>query len=179
MSIYRFGQWANDTRPGLLKWAGDKVYGAVTVFSPILTGVAIDRRTRVGKGFHIIHSGMILIHPDVVFGQRCGIMHNVTFGTNSRGGSGVPRIGDNVFVGPGAVLMGGISVGDGAVIGANSVVMTDVPPGALAIGVPAKIVPANVWQTTPETDRGSGLARNAAAASLQRQGADVTTRQRQ
>jgi serine O-acetyltransferase len=179
LSLYRFGQWTDGMRPGVFRWVGEKVYGAAMTFAPILTGVAIDRRMRVGRGFHIIHAGMVLIHPDVVFGDRCGIMHNVTFGTNSRGGKGVPRVGNDVFVGPGAVVLGGITIGDGAVIAANSLVMSDVPPGAMAIGVPAKIVPQSIWQADMSAKRPSAATHKAAASALQGQGADVAAGQRQ
>src|SRR5262249_9217168 len=95
--------------------------------------------TRIGKGFHIIHTGMVSIHPDVVIGDRCGIMHNVTLGTNM--GDEVPTIGNDVFIGCGASILGKVKVGDGARIAANSLVITDVPPGAVAMGVPAKVIP--------------------------------------
>ncbi len=59
---------------------------------------------------------------------------------------GVPTIGDDVFIGAGAVVLGAIHIGQGARIAANSLVLTDVPAGAMAIGVPAKIYPAAVWK---------------------------------
>jgi serine O-acetyltransferase len=179
LALYRFGQWTDGMRPGIFRWAGEKAYGAAMTFAPIITGVAIDRRMRVGRDFHIIHAGMVLIHPDVVFGDRCGIMHNVTFGTNSRGGKGVPRVGNDVFVGPGAVVLGGITIGDGAVIAANSLVISDVPPGAMAIGVPAKIIPQGIWQAKPDATRPSGFPRRDATAPLQRQRANEAAWQRQ
>jgi len=144
MAVYRFGRWGMEMRAGPFRWIVNKVYGTVTVFAPILTGVALDRATRVGRRFHIVHPGMVLIHPQAVFGDRCGVMHNVTVGMNTDGG--VPTVGDDVFIGTGAVVLGAIHIGDGARIGANSLVLTDVPAGAMAIGVPAKIYPAAVWK---------------------------------
>ena len=87
----------------------------------------------------IIHAGMQQIHPDVVIGERCGIMHNVTLGTNM--GTEVPVIGNDVFIGCGASILGKVTVGDGARVAANSLVISDVPPGAMAMGVPAKVIP--------------------------------------
>jgi serine O-acetyltransferase len=145
LALYRFGQWAMQMRPGPFRWLANKLYGTLSIFSPIVTGVALDRATKIGSGFHIVHPGMILIHPRATIGDRCGIMHGVTIGTSLNGGGGVPHIGDDVFIGAGAVLLGDITIGNGARIAANSLVMTDVPPGAMAIGVPAKIVPHGVW----------------------------------
>jgi serine O-acetyltransferase len=138
--LFRYGQWSLSLRVGPLRWATGKVYGLIRIFSPIFTGVAIDRGMRVGRNFRIIHAGGIVLHPQVTFGDRCGIMHNVTVGTNMDK-PGVPRIGDDVFIGAGAVVIGNIVVGDGALIAANSLVFFDVPADALAMGVPAVIYP--------------------------------------
>lgn len=105
------------------------------------TGVYLSRHVRIGPGFRIEHAGKSYINSAAVFGSGCTIMHNVTVGVSHsrRGRPGVPTIGDRVFIGPNAVLYGGIHVGDDAMIGANSVVNKDVPGGALAAGVPAVI----------------------------------------
>src|SRR5262249_16975207 len=70
---------------------------------------------------------------------RVRILHNVTLGTNM--GPDVPTIGNDVFIGCGASILGKVTIGDGARIAANSLVIADVPPGATAIGVPAKVMP--------------------------------------
>jgi serine O-acetyltransferase len=139
MGIFRFGQWANRLRPPLLRWLFGKIYGVLMIFGPIVTGVHIDRGVQLGRGFHIVHAGGIYFHPDVTVGERCGVMQNVTIGTNMR--EGVPVIGDDVFIGAGAVILGKITIGARARIAANSLVISDVPPGAVAMGVPAKIYP--------------------------------------
>lgn len=77
----------------------------------------------------------IVIHKNAVIGQNCQIMQNVTIGGKS---GGVPVIEDSVLISAGAVLIGGIRIGEGAVIGANAVVLTDVPKGTVYAGVPAK-----------------------------------------
>jgi len=74
-----------------------------------------------------------------VIGDRVGIMHDVTIGTNLER-PGTPVIGNDVFIGTGARILGGVKIGDGARIAANSVVLTDVPAGATAIGVPARVM---------------------------------------
>lgn len=136
MAVYRFGRWslARSSAPG--RWLTSRVYSRLKAVSDLATGVLLERETEVGEGFHIVHTGMISIHPSVVIGRRVGVMHGVTLGTNM--GEGVPKIGDDVFIGCHATILGNVTIGDGARIAANSLVITDVPAGAVAIGVPAK-----------------------------------------
>ena len=104
----------------------------------IRTGADIPLSVRIGGGLLLPHPNGIVIHPDVEIGPNCTIFQQVTLGFGS--GQGVPRIGGNVDIGAGARLLGPITVGDRARIGANAVVLDDVPAGALAVGVPARIV---------------------------------------
>lgn len=140
MAIYRFGRWVSSLRPSPFKLILDKAYGLISVFGPILTGVALDRETQVGKQLHIVHPGMVLIHPKTVIGDRVGLMHGVTLGTSPTS-PGTPTIGNDVFIGAYATILGGVKIGDGAKIAANSLIICDVPAGATAIGVPAKVYP--------------------------------------
>ena len=92
------------------------------------------------------HNGLgVVIHKDAVIGENTVLYQNVTLGGNgkSENQNGAPRVGKNVFIGAGAVLLGPIEIGDGAKIGANSVVLSDVPAGATVVGAPAKIVNKN------------------------------------
>jgi serine O-acetyltransferase len=148
MLVYRLGQWAGESRVAPFRWVGGKTYGLFSRIAPIFTGVYLDRVTRVGKRFHIVHPGMVLIHPRAVFGDNCGVMHGVTVGENMDAG-GVPRFGNDCFVGAHATVLGDITIGDGARIAANSLVCCDVPPGALAMGVPARIYPGMANLKTP------------------------------
>ena len=139
MALYRFGRWAVARRFAPSRWIGGKVYGLLFKLSLVFTGVFLDRRTTIGKRFFIVHAGMISIHPDAVFGDDCGVMHGVTVGVNMQGD--VPKFGNDVFIGCHATVVGEITIADGARIAANSLVISDVPAGALAMGVPAKIYP--------------------------------------
>ena len=112
-----------------------KFYGLNQFLLLITSGLEIPCEAKIGKDFHIIHSGNILIHPDTVIGDRCGILPGVIIGTNMK--PGVPTIGNDVFIGHGAKILGKISIGDGVTIAANSLVIKDVPPNTIAIGVPA------------------------------------------
>ena len=135
---YRFGRWALGLRFALLRWSFSKLYGMNQFILKITSGIQIPREAQIGQGFHIIHGQNIIIHPDVVIGDRCGIMHNVTIGTNMK--SGAPRLGDDVFLGAGAVVIGRISIGNQVIIGANSLVKDDVPDDVVMLGVPAREV---------------------------------------
>jgi serine O-acetyltransferase len=141
MAVYRFGRWSLE-QPAPVRWLASRVYARLRSVSHFATGVVLERETKIGRSFHIIHTGMISIHPDVVIGDRVGIMHGATLGTNM--GSGVPVIGNDVFIGCHASVLGNVKIGDGARIAANSLVITDVPPGAIAIGVPAKVTTLNL-----------------------------------
>jgi serine O-acetyltransferase len=107
-------------------------------FTEIITGISIPAQARVGKGLRIHHFGGIIVHSTAVIGNDCTVYHGVTLGDRG-GGGGAPRVGDRVLIGAGAKLLGDIVIGDDCVIGANAVVLTTVPAGHLAVGVPATI----------------------------------------
>jgi len=103
----------------------------------VVTGADIPLNCRIGGGLLIPHPNGIVIHPDADIGPNCLLFQQVTLG-HAEGG--VPRIGGHVDIGAGAKLIGPITVGDHARIGANAVVTIDVPACATAIGIPARIV---------------------------------------
>ena len=106
-----------------------------------ITKVWIPPQVALGDEFHIIHAeGSLSIHPEAVIGNRVGVMHNVTIGTNM--GPGAPVIGDDVFIGVNSTVLGPIRVGDRVRIAANTAVTTDVPDDSIVVGSPAKIYPA-------------------------------------
>lgn len=139
MVVYRFGVWSMNRRLLPWRWFTSKLYGLLQRIAELLTGVHLPRETKLGEGFHIIHTGRTSIHPDSVIGERCGVMHNVTIGTNMYGGC--PKIGNDVFIGCGASVLGEITIGNDVRISANSLVITDFPDGAVAMGVPARAYP--------------------------------------
>ncbi len=124
--------------PGPVGWGQRKVAVLAHWVWSVITQAEIDLNTRIGGGLLIPHPNGIVIHPDVEIGPNCLIFQQVTLGQGP--GGGVPRLGGHVDIGAGAKVLGPVSVGDHAVIGANAVVLCDVPPGALAVGVPARIV---------------------------------------
>ncbi len=89
----------------------------------------------------LVHPYNVIIHPDAVLGHRVTVYHNVTIATVLSGPrEGTPTIGDDVTIYPNAVIMGDIHVGDGATIGAGSVVIHSVPAGGVVAGNPARLV---------------------------------------
>ena len=104
-------------------------------------GILIPASTKIGPGFYIGHFGGIVVNRRSIIGKNCNISHGVTIGAANRGPyEGCPTLGDNVFIGPGAVILGKVKIGDGAAVGANSVVIRDVPEGAVVVGQPAREV---------------------------------------
>jgi serine O-acetyltransferase len=138
--VYHFGVWASARPPGAGRWLASRLYGLSSLLVELGTGCHIDRTTRVGVGLHVVHAQGVRVHPEAVIGERCGIMNDVTIGT-TRGTPGAPTIGDDVFIGAGAKILGPVTVGNGATVAANTLVITDVPPGATVIGVPGRVLP--------------------------------------
>ncbi|HEV7716465.1 MAG TPA: hypothetical protein VGO53_12785, partial [Steroidobacteraceae bacterium] len=104
-------------------------------------GICISRHAHIGSGLYIGHFGGIVVHPYAVIGNNCNLSQGVTIGQVNRGPSaGCPVIGDNVYIGAGAKIIGCIHVGNGAAVGANAAVVADVPTGAAVGGVPARIL---------------------------------------
>jgi putative colanic acid biosynthesis acetyltransferase WcaB len=105
-------------------------------------GIELPLRLRVGPGLRLFHAHGIVIHPDARLGANVVLKHGVTIG--HRGDEDTegptPTIGDGTVFGPNAQVLGDVSVGAGARIGAGAVVLCDVPPGATAVGIPARVV---------------------------------------
>ena len=137
--VYRLGQ-AAEGLPGPVRGVASKGYGMLGLGVELVTGTRLHRETRVGAAPHFIHGRNVRIHPDAVIGDRVGIMHDVTIGTRNDI-EGAPIIEDDAFIGAGAKVLGPVRVGKGAIVAANSLVVTDVPPGATAMGVPARALP--------------------------------------
>ncbi len=105
-------------------------------------GFQIPSSTKIGQGFYIGHFGTIIINPLVVIGDNCNITSGVTIGQTNRGiMKGVPTIGNQVWIGSNATIVGGIVIGNNVLIAPNSFVNTNIPNNSIVIGNPAKIIP--------------------------------------
>jgi serine O-acetyltransferase len=110
---------------------------AIAYLARLVTGVEIHPAARIGNEFFIDHGSGVVIGETAEIGDRVTLYQGVTLGgTGFQRGKRHPTLGDNVTAGSGAKLLGPISVGDGAKIGANTVVVEDVPPGATVVGNP-------------------------------------------
>ena len=106
-----------------------------------LTGIEIHPGAKIGRRFVIDHGMGIVIGETTEIGDDCLIYHGVTLGgTGKDHGKRHPTLGNNVMVSAGAKVLGPFKVGDGARIAANAVVLTEIPPQATAVGVPARVV---------------------------------------
>ncbi len=113
----------------------------ISQISRFFTGIEIHPAALIGQGLLIDHGSGVVIGETAIIGNDCTIFHGVTLGgTGKERGKRHPTLHNNVFVGAGAKLLGNIEIGNNVKIGANTVVLYDIPDGATAVGVPAKIV---------------------------------------
>jgi serine O-acetyltransferase len=95
----------------------------------------------IGPGFYIGHFGTIVVSVNAKIGSNCNIAHNVTIGAARGSRSGAPIIGNEVWIGTGAVMVGKIVIGDNVLIAPNAYVNFDVPSHSIVLGNPGKIIP--------------------------------------
>ncbi|MBW9145269.1 serine acetyltransferase [Clostridium sp. CM027] len=106
----------------------------------IIGGSDFPAQAQIGSKLYLPHNGKgVIIHPNAVIGNDVTIYHQVTIGSNKTGNNGAPKIGNNVFIGAGAKVLGRLCIDDNAQVGSNAVVLIDVPANATAVGIPAKI----------------------------------------
>ncbi len=113
----------------------------VSHFSRWLTGIEIHPGAKIGRRFFIDHGMGVVIGETTEIGNDVTLYHQVTLGgTSTKKGKRHPTIGNNVVIGAGAKVLGPVKVGDNCKIGANSVVIKDVPPNSTVVGIPGKVV---------------------------------------
>ncbi len=130
MVVYRLMQWSRRYRLWPLEMAANK-------FNAVFCHCIIGRGADFGPGFVLIHSMGVVINGQVRGGRNILVEHQVTIGAEGRR---APSIGNGVFLGAGAKILGAVVVGDGARVGANAVVVKDVPPHSTVVGIPARVV---------------------------------------
>lgn len=103
-------------------------------------GFQIYPETEIGEGFYLGHWGTLVINPKAKIGKNCNIAQGVTIGQANRGkNQGVPYIGNEVWIGPNAVIVGKINIGDNVLIAPNAYVNSDIPSNSIAMGNPARV----------------------------------------
>ena len=143
IALYRFGRRVDRRKPGFLKWLGGRWYWLAYRVIETLTGISIPKSAEVGPGLRIYHFGNVFVHAEAKLGANCTLRQGVTIGNRHEGGP-VPVLEDDVDLGAYAQVLGGVRIGRGAKVGAMSMVLCDVPPGATAVGVPARVIPGHV-----------------------------------
>lgn len=167
--LYRLGHWL---------W-GLKLYflgRLVSHIARIFTGIEIHPGATIGRRFFIDHGMGVVIGETATIGDDVTIYHDVTLGgvspqDDEKGALRHPQIGHRVVIGAGAQLLGAVKVGDDARIGSNAVVVKDVPPAAIMVGIPAH--PVNVKKPSQPTPQ-DGLFHDAYAAPSMRDCDDET-----
>jgi len=141
IGCYRLGNWLHVARPFILIRLPLKVVSFfANKFCEVFMEMCIDPHATIGGGLYIGHIGGVHINPQAVLGRNCDIAHRVTIGTSAMGRQGAPVLGDEVYVGTGATLVGKIRVGSGAKIASNTLVISNIPEGATVMGVPGRII---------------------------------------
>jgi serine O-acetyltransferase len=130
MVIYRLMQWAGRRRLSVLALLFNKL-------NAVFNNCIIGRGADFGPRFVLIHATGVVINGDVTGGADVRVEHQVTIGAEGRR---APVLGDRIFIGAGAKIIGGVTVGSDARIGANAVVVHDVPPHCTVVGIPARVV---------------------------------------
>lgn len=135
MKVFRLMEYLNTKKVPLLP-------GFLMRYIRIIYSCDLPVNLKLGKGVILKHNGLgVVIHPNAIIGENTQIYQNVSIaGRNNRG---TPIIGKNVFIGCGACVLGGVKIGDNVSIGANAVVLTDIPDNAVVVGVPGKVVKIN------------------------------------
>ena len=141
VAVHRFGNWRMRIGNKIIRAPFSMLYRMMFRRVRNLYGIELPYSATVGRRVVIEHQGAIVIHGHSVIGDESIIRQGVTLGNKTLDRPlDAPRLGQRVNVGAGAKILGAVTIGDGANIGANAVVLKDVPAGALAAGVPAKII---------------------------------------
>jgi serine O-acetyltransferase len=138
--VYRYGRWCRRIRPRVLSYPFKLLYSLLATLSELALGIDISTNASIGPGLYIAHFGGIFLHGDL--GRDCSVGQGVTIGFKGAGKSSrPPTIGDNVYIGTSAVIVGDIRIGNNVIVGANTTVVKDVPDGYTVVSAAARMVP--------------------------------------
>jgi serine O-acetyltransferase len=141
LAVYRFGRWRIGLQPRLLRQLLYPLYLLLYKGVQVVAGIEMPCEVEIGRNFVIDHFGGIVISGYAKFGDNCRIRNGCVVGLARVDDPCAPTIGNNVDIGCGAKLLGRITIGDNVLIGANAVVVRDVPANSIAVGVPARVRP--------------------------------------
>lgn len=141
VAIQRFGVWRMTVQPKLLRAPFSVFYRMLYRKVRNTYGIDLPYTVQLGRRVVIEHQGAIIIHGHCIIGDDCIIRQGVTLGNRYLDRPlDAPKLGKRVNVGAGAKILGDVTIGDDAAIGANAVVVKDIPAGHTAVGIPAKIL---------------------------------------
>ncbi len=133
--------WFRNAQKHSKKSVIGKFYRLILRHYQIKYGFQIYAETEIGEGLYLGHWGHLVINPKAKIGRNCNIAQGVTIAQSNRGKrEGVPVIGDEVWIGPNAVIVGGITIGNNVLIAPNAYLTTDVPDNSIVIGNPSQII---------------------------------------
>jgi len=139
VAVHRFGVWRMGVRPKLLRAPLSLLYRYLFRYCRNVYGIELPYTVALGRGVVVEHQGGIVIHGACRIGDNCIIRQNCTLGIRRLTDlTGAPVLEDGVELGAGAVVIGRVTLGRGARVGANAVVLDDVPPGIMVWGIPAR-----------------------------------------
>lgn len=139
LAVHRFGNWRMKVKPKALRAPLSVAYRAMFRGVRNIYGIELPYTVKVGRRVVFEHQGGVVVHGGAEIGDDCVIRQGVTIGNKRLDQPGdAPKLGARVNVGAGAKILGAVEVGDGAAIGANSVVVKDVEPDSSVVGIPAK-----------------------------------------
>ncbi len=140
VAVHRLGNWRMAIRPKLLRLPFSLLYKVLYKSVEWTCGISLPYTVRLGRRVRIWHHGGMILHAAAI-GDDVQIRQNTTFGVaRTNHNFELPVIERGVDIGCGACILGNITVGEGSVIGANAVVLQDIPPRSVAVGLPAKVV---------------------------------------
>jgi len=142
LAVHRFGDWRYGLVSPWVRKPMSALYKLAFKLVQIAAGIELPCEARVGRGVVIDHFGGVIVSGYAVIGDGCRLRQGVSIGLARIEDPCAPVLGRNVDIGAGAKLLGNIHIGDRVRIGANAVVTRSVPPGCVAVGVPARIRPA-------------------------------------
>lgn len=140
VALYRYGRWTRTISPWLLSLPFKVLYLLLKVPLELTLGIDISSNCAIGPGLYIGHFGGVFVHCDA--GRNLSLGQDVTLGYKGAGRStGWPSVGNDVYLGTGAKIIGKVVIGDGAIVGANTVVTKDVPAYTRVVGAAVRMTP--------------------------------------
>ncbi|WP_165073803.1 serine O-acetyltransferase [Paludisphaera rhizosphaerae] len=144
VALHRFGNWRMGIRPKLLRAPLSLLYRFLSAWAELIGGIHLPYTVKLGRRVRIWHHGGIVLHARSI-GDDVHIRHCTTFGVATKDRlRAIPVIEDRVDIGCGACVLGAVTIGHDSLIGANAVVISDVPAYSTAVGIPARVVRTSI-----------------------------------